>query len=106
MKHKDKTLEAREREIMRLLDEKEEIAIKAFNLMRIYYYIDDIINRRNHTKLINAIYVKRQAVSKWSQANFCNIGQRTAFRYRNMYVLLTSILYNEEILREFAVTLL
>ena len=105
MKRSDKTLQAQEKEIMRLLDAKEETAIRAFYLLRMYYYIDDLLNNRNHTKLINAIYVKRQSSSKWNQANFCNIGHRTAFRYRNTYVLLVRTLFKKEVLRDLAVTL-
>lgn len=89
MKNKSKeTLTNREKEIMQLLDDGDQTAVFAFNLLRIYFSIDDIINNRNHSKLIDYIYVKRLDVTKWEQANLCNIGDRSAFRYRNVYTWL------------------
>ncbi len=104
MKNKRKTkLERKEREIIDRLDGEDKDLIFAFNLIKLYFLIDDLINCRNHSMLINLIYVKRDDMTKWVQANSCNISHRTAFRYRNLYVELLEIIYKNEEIKNFAV---
>ena len=106
MKTQKQTLESREKEFIKLLEAKEERAMQVFNLLQTYYFIDDLINNRNHTKLINDIYVKKSRLPKWSQANDCNVGQRTAFRYRHVYIWLIEKLLDFTVQNEFALTLI
>lgn len=95
----------KEKEIMDLLDSNDDKTLFGFNAIRFYYYIDDLMNRRNHSKLIESVYIDRVDDVKWVQANNCNISHRTAFRYRNAYVELLNILNGDQILKELAVTL-
>lgn len=92
-----KKLEKREQQFLELIDKKDRKAILLFALLRIHYYIDDLVYNRNHSKLIDSVYVKRLNLAKWSQANNCNIGERTSFRYRNEYVDLINSLYEEKL---------
>lgn len=106
MKNKRKAkLENREQAILQDIDGGDSKTAFAFNMVRLYYYIDDLINNKNHSKLINLIYVMRKDLTKWAQANKCNIGDRTAFRYRNAYVKLIEIIRNNEKVEEFIILL-
>lgn len=92
-----KKLEDIEKEIVERIQNKSKDTVVAFSLIRLYFLIDDLINNKNHSMLIKLIYVDRKNSAKWAQANDCNIGQRTAFRYRNLYIRLIDILHDENI---------
>ena len=98
------TLEKMEKNFIRLIEQKDYTASVVFDLVKLYYQIDDLIYNRNHSKLIDTIYVKRIDCAKWAQSNYCNISHRTSFRYRHEYVKLISLLYKEETLKELVVT--
>lgn len=105
MKNKRITkLERKEKEIINRLDGEDEDLIFAFNLIKLYFLIDDLINCRNHSMLINLIYIEKADTAKWVQANACNIGHRTAFRYRNLYIKLLEIVYENETVKNFALS--
>ena len=87
MKNKNKnTLESNELKIVRLLQEKDENTTLAFNLVRMHYLVEDEKKHCNHSKLIDRIYINRPNATKWAVANDCNIGERTAFRYKREYL--------------------
>ena len=101
MKNKRETkLEKREKEIINRLNGKDPTALFVFSLLKLYFYVDDLIYNRNHSKLISEVYVDRKARAKWAQANSCNISHRTSFRYRNLYLQFINALYQESVLSE------
>ena len=99
-KTKETKLQKREREILQLIDSEDRLTICAFDLIRMYFFMDDMINNKNHSQLINLIYVDRKELTKWAQANYCNISHRTAFRYRNLYIKLFDHVNDEEKIKD------
>ncbi len=86
MKKKELKLEKKELFIINMIQNENQAAIEAFQMMVYRYYVDDLENMKNYYGLIKAVYIDKDKSAKWSVSGKCYIGDRTAFRYRNKFI--------------------